>query len=105
MNNKGQTLVLFVVLLPIILLGFCFFVDTGFILYEKNHLEKLSRDVSYYLDKNYSNEVISDLILENDKLIKINITNEKLILEKEINSIFGQIIGIKKYPLKIEKEL
>ncbi len=102
MNNKGQTLVLFIFLIPIILFVSAFIIDTGIIYYETNKLNNLNKNVLKYGLDNNEEEKIRELIFTNDK----NITNYKIIidnnilsiiLEKEIDSIFGKIIGINSY--------
>ncbi len=104
MNNKGQTLVLFVVMLPIILFFICFFIDTSMILYEQNRLEKLAREVVHYDDKKEFELQIETWMKKNDKHITVKIEETSFSLEKNVKSIFGQIIGIKEYHLKVEKE-
>ena len=104
MNNKGQTLVLFVVMLPIILFFICFFIDTSMVLYEQNRLEKLAREVVHYDDKKEFELQIETWMKKNDKQITVKIEETSFSLEKNVKSIFGQIIGIKEYHLKVEKE-
>lgn len=104
MNNKGQTLVLFVVMLPIILLGVCFFIDTGLIIYEQNRLEKLASEVVHYEEQLDDASKIETLIKKNDKNITIEVKDKTFLLEKNVKSIFGQVIGMKEYHLKVEKE-
>ena len=52
-NNKGQSLVLFIVIIPIILLVFVLVYDIGTAIYEKNRLSNTSYMViDYALDNN-----------------------------------------------------
>ena len=45
MNNKGQVLVLFIIILPILLLGCACLVDSSYMLYQKNRLDNINYDV------------------------------------------------------------
>lgn len=102
MNNKGQVLVLFVLLLPILLLLAGIMIDTGFAYIEKRKIEHVIKDtISYALEHLDKNE--SDLKLEMTNLVKQNIddiyeirveiNNETVILqvEKRIETIFSAI--------------
>lgn len=105
MNNKGQVLVTFLLMLPVVLILFMYLIDKCYLLYEKNNQINIGDIVcSYMLDSNKTDNDIKQLALENDsKLEKIKITrNNKqavITLEKEINSIFGNILGISTYKI------
>ena len=50
MNNKGQTLVIFVIILPILLIMLTLIVDLGFMYIEKRNIENnVSDSLEYYL--------------------------------------------------------
>lgn len=104
MNSKGQTLVLFVIILPIILLCVCFFVDTGIVLYEQNRLEKLANNAVRYEKQLDQTDNIEAWIKKNDNKVTIQVKVNSFRLEKNVKSIFGQIVGMKEYHLKVEKE-
>lgn len=89
MNNKGQTLVIFVILIPILLIMLTLIVDLGFLYIEKRNISNNVYDsVEYYLDnindidinekvkvllnKNISNIETID-ISETDEYIEINV--------------------------------
>lgn len=104
MNNKGQTLVIFVLLLPLFILLVAYVVDTSILFYEKNKLDDINKMVieykMYHVEEN--EKKIKDYILKNDKEIKIkNIKMDeekiKLHLSKKVKSIFGRIIGFNYY--------
>lgn len=111
MNRNGQTLVAFVIIVPIFILLMAFVVDTGFILKEYTKLNSLSRTI---LKTNYQTRNESDYVEKIVTLYKKNnipIENLKVIVkDKEveiinfykIDSIFGKIIGIKNYDIKLE---
>lgn len=103
MNNKGQTLVLFVILLPLFIIIGAYMVDSGYILIEKNKLDgvlEIAKDA--YLEENLSCDEIKKLILKNDEIETINcdVSNGlELSLQTHIDSIFGQLIGYKDYEI------
>ena len=45
MNSKGQTLVMFIIFVPIFLLLFAFMVDTSFLIEEKIKLTHVTKDI------------------------------------------------------------
>ncbi len=96
MNNKGQTLALFVILIPIILLLFMFIIDIGNLYVEKRKIENIldvaieykneNKDVKGFINKN-----INDI----DEVI---ILDDEIIIKKEVNGI------IKNYYLEVNKK-
>lgn len=108
MNNKGQTLVIFIILLPIfcILLGYV--VDQCYMLSQKNSLKNISQIIcEYALDTNRTEDEIRQLALENDKGIK-NIDVEyfdsevRVLLTKKAKSIFSKLIGKDEYLVEVK---
>jgi len=82
MNNKGQTLVVFVIILPIILMIFTLIIDLGFLYIEKRNIDNNVYDsVEYYLDN------INDINIETKvkKLLNKNIKNIDDILISDNN--------------------
>ena len=110
MNKKGQTLIAFVLLLPIVLLFLAFVVDTGLLLKEKTKGNNTLRTIlktTYkdYQEENYE-EKVKDLLEKNNiptenTIIKIEEKQIHVTNEYEIESIFGSIIGLKTYKIKI----
>lgn len=110
-NENGQVLVLFIIILPVLLLGGACLVDSSYMLYQKNRLDNINNDVLNSLkDQN-------DVSLEEvQRLIKLNdesIINDNLVVDKNItienhllvDSIFGKIIGIKNYRVASKKSV
>lgn len=105
MNNKGQTLVIFVILLPVLFVFIGYAAEKCDLLNQKKNLEELAEIVCQYaLDSNHNEEKIKRLALENDETIqKINITylnptdGIQVVLVKEKKSIFREIIGKDSY--------
>ena len=69
-NSKGQALVEFVIILPIILMILFIIIDFSNIFYQKNHLESTLNDVVEYKENGKSNSYIKDKI--NDSRISIS---------------------------------
>ena len=109
MNNRGQVLVVFIILLPIIIGLGALLIDMGFNRYQVNKLNNLNQMVvSYGLDNieddNVYNKMIS-LMLDNDSKIKeykLEIKNKKisLTINKTIDSILGKLLKIDNYYLE-----
>lgn len=110
LNNKGQTLILFVVLIPVLLMVLAIVVDVSLMYHEKIKSENTTKTIIKNVygnrsDDNIKNQ-IKDLFKKNNieyKNIKISSTSEyiKITNNYEIDSIFGKIIGFKKYKIKI----
>lgn len=107
-NNRGQTLVIFVILLPILIIAFAAVVDISIMYMETNKINNINKFViNYGLDNLNDNSIdikIKDLIKKNDKnitidKIKFNKNQINLNITKNINSTFGRVIGIKKYKI------
>lgn len=108
MNNKGQTLVVFVVLLPFICLVMGFIIDKCYLLYSEKELEHIASIVcEYALDESKTENQIKKLALENDKDIEnIRVTREenrvKVILSKNQKSMFSKLLGKESYKIKVK---
>lgn len=100
MNRKGQVLILFVLLLPVLLLFAGIVIDTGISYIEKRKIENVMKDtISYALDHleeesqtlkinmgHIMNENIKDIY---DMKIEIGNQYIQLQVEKKITTIFG----------------
>ena len=72
MNNRGQSLVAFIIILPILLMIFTLIIDLGFMYIEKRNIDNNCYDaIEYYLD-NINKEDIDDKV---NKLLNENIKN------------------------------
>ena len=98
LNNKGQSLVLFIMIIPILLLIMVFVYDMGMLLYEKDRLSNtVNMAIDYTLDnKEVSNEEIKELIDRNTKReveIKIDRDNDSIEIEaqEEAKFIFSNL--------------
>lgn len=105
MNRKGQTLVIFIIILPVILIAMAYLVDTGLMLINKSKLDSTSKII---IDKYYDYEGDIDSVIE--KYLKdnnLNYTdyevkkdnNFNLKIDIKIASIFGKVVGLKEYEI------
>jgi len=101
LNNKGQSLVMFIIIIPIFLLIVTLVYDVGTAIYEKNRLSNTNYMViDYGLDNmdNISEGELIDLIQKNiNNLNYVSILiqdNEiEIILSKDIRGIVGKMFG------------
>lgn len=109
MNNKGQVLIIFILLIPILLLGAAYVVDNIYISYHTNKLNGINSMISSDISTNNIDIIeISDYVKKNDKNISVEVivisdTEVKINLSKKINSLFGAIIGKNFYTLSSSK--
>lgn len=106
MNNKGQSLVTFVLVIPIIFLIFMMIYDIGNMVLLKNELDNINNIALDYGLDNINEENIKDkietLIIKNKNdinNISINMEDNKIyiILEDSVNTkiSFGNIFNVK----------
>ena len=107
MNSKGQTLVIFIIILPVIILGVSYLVDTGLMYIGRS---KLISTCKVIIDKYYDEEISDSKVEEYLKNNEIRYTNYKVSkdnnlsieVESKIDSIFGNVVGIKEYEISVK---
>lgn len=105
MNKKGQILVGFVLLLPLIIILFAYLIDNNILVQNKSKLDQITKTVvTYALEHRDKTEVeLEEYIKKNEK----DLTSIKIILDedvqikltKTIDAIFGNVVGIKTYTI------
>ena len=110
LSNNGQSLVIFAVFLPFIIMLLAFIIDYGMLKISKNRLDSINKMTLKYGMKNINNnpkEKMDNLIKTNDNDITrydIDINEEnkyiRLTLNKKINSFSYKIIKKEEYDLK-----
>ena len=116
-NNKGQSLVMFILILPVIILVLVLVVDVGNAIYIKNKLDNVNYLVmDYALDNknssNLSEEVITLVNKNMDGISFINIDNESdyiyISITKKISGIISDKVivseAISKYKGYIKED-
>lgn len=91
MNKKGQALVEFIIILPIIIFILFMIIDYGIISYNRQKLENIISDIVKMKTNNESDEEIKEFIKSNDKDILIKLDEKdkyiNITLEKKYNYI------------------
>ena len=109
LNNRGQSLVMFVIILPILLLIFILVMDIGNIVVAKQKLNNINEIALDYGLDNLDNNDISNKIYELIKLndqeideINIFIENGKIYIElnDKVNGIFSRFVNISIFNVK-----
>ncbi len=107
MNKRGQTLILFVILIPILLGMAAVVVDVGYLISKNVELKEVSKTILEEVMEDASVEKIKDLFLLNDipvENLEVDILNDQIHIqnEYEIDSIFGSIIGLSTYQVRVD---
>ena len=101
LNNKGQSLVMFILIIPIILLLLVLIYDVAGALYEKNRLSNTSYLACEYaldnIDSIDENNVIEYILKNSDNLNNISVIfKDGLVdieLDKNIKGVFGKSLN------------
>ena len=106
MNNKGQSLITFVLILPLIVMFIAFFIDSSLSIIEKNKLDGIVYDnMKVALNKEIRDiDKITSSIKKNiDANIMVIIDNDELIVHasSKKKSIFGKLLKFPYYNLKL----
>ena len=103
LNNRAQSLVIFILILPVLILFTTYVFDIVSINYEKNKMKNLTSMIEE--DNNLILDDIEKLVYKNDKSINVNIVNYEnemdIELYKKVKGIFGVIIGKDYYEIKM----
>lgn len=96
-NNKGQAVVIFVILLPVLILFVTYVFDTVSINYEQKKLNNIAIMIDQELKQNtLKDDEVCELVKQNDKdvLCIVNRNGEKLVIEllKRVEGLFIKVI-------------
>lgn len=104
MNNKGQSLIIFVLILPVLVLFVAFLIDSSLSIMEKNKVDGI-------ITSNMENALNSDIrdilkiknaIIKSEKMdVDVNIVDDNLIIKTKSTkkSVFGKILDFSWYKL------
>lgn len=107
-SNRGQSLAVFVIFVPLIIMMGTFVIDMGYAKYNKNNLNEINKTVIEYglkhINENPKGDIIN-LINQNDKNIDncdVNIDNDVITVKinKNVKGLFGSIVGKKLYKVE-----
>lgn len=110
LNNKGQSLALFTIFVPVIIMVGTLVVDVSYAKYNNRKINSIAKEVLDYglnhIDDNPCDEMVK-LIYKNDESIdeyKIDINNAEkkinIVLSKSTKGFFGSIVGKEIYSEK-----
>ena len=108
MNKRGQTLIIFVMLIPIILTMAALVIDVGLLYYKKNEYTGIVEESikEYFKDEDLTS-ALETLTLNGMSLddILVSATDETIsvTLDTKVDSIFGKVIRINDYEIKIAR--
>ncbi len=108
MNKRGQTLIIFVMLIPIILTMAALVIDVGLLYYKKNEYTGIVEESikEYFKDENLTS-ALETLTLNGVSLddVEVSATDEKIsvTLDTKVDSIFGKVIRINDYEIKVSR--
>lgn len=91
MNKKGQALVEFIIILPVMIFVLLAIVDFGIMSYNKNRLENMIDDVSKMYKNNETTEEINKFIKDNDKDITYQINNKEKYITIKLSKKYKSI--------------
>lgn len=100
MNNKGQVLVMFVILIPLIIFVIDLFIEQINLNYNKTKVDNILELACIQVD-------IDEYISKNDKILSVEIENRNgqtvITTTKKVNSILAKIVGINEFTIKNKK--
>jgi len=103
LNNKGQSLVMFVLIIPILLLIMILVIDIGNVIMNKQELDNINYltmeyGLEHLSESNLENKLINMIILNNNKLteVSVNIESNKITIEtkKQVTGIITKRLEI-----------
>ena len=107
MNNKGQTLILFLLIIPLVAGFLAFFIDISMVNYERNRLNGVINNNLEIIVNNDVRDIdkIKKVFLENGIIIdNISIDSDVIYIyiDLDIKSLFGKILNFDFYKLKVK---
>lgn len=96
-DKKGQALILFVILLPLMLMFMAFVVDTGIMFNKKIVVKNLIKNETSI------EEIENKLKINKVSYKKIYEKNKCVIIESNVKAIFGKILKKSEYEIIVKK--
>ena len=104
MNNRGQSLIMFVLVLPLIVLLIAFIIDSSLVIVEKNKIDGIiTSNMEEALEKEIKDEEkIKVSIKKNENMdVLVSIVEDELrvIAKSNKQSVFGKLLNFNYYKL------
>lgn len=100
MNKKGQALVMFVMLLPIILMLFAYVFDSSYIVLEENKLNEVATESLKYLEDKDIDKVKEFIYKNNENINIVDLDKNYIHIKYDLKPIFGRFVGYDSYHLE-----
>ncbi len=113
MNHKGQTLVAFLLFIPMLLIMLACIIDISYIEKEKIKLENVTKMIlqTTYKDENepVDFEQVKKLYEKNhiaSDNLQVNASSNGMTIKNKysVKSIFGSVVGLKNYPIQVNMQ-
>lgn len=110
MNKKGQTLIIFVILIPIMILMLSVITDVGLLKYEALKTKSIvDNGIHFILEQNKEQQEIENLLKLNEiptENLKVEQEENSIVVELsyKIDSLFGKIIQLNEYEIVIQRQ-
>ena len=109
MNRKGQALVEFIIIMPVMIFILLAIIDFGTYNYNKNRLEGILNNVNSMYSKNEAIDEIKHYINKNDKTLQIEINDggkySIIVLTKKYNFITPGLEKILNNEIRVERTI
>ncbi len=107
MNNKGQSLVTFILILPIIVMVIAFVIDSTLSITEKNKLDGIiTNNMKSAIENDIRDEEkIKNAIISNEDMdVLVGIVDDELrvFAKSKKESVFGKVLNFKYYNLEFK---
>lgn len=100
MNNKGQVLIIFVILIPILMLIMSMIVNIGYLQIEKKNVDSIVRDaVEFYLNDSSTDKdkLVRELITKNIDDSNISINEDVFYVEISVSTKIKGLLNADEY--------
>lgn len=102
MNKKGQALVLFVIMIPLVIFAFTYVFDIASLEVEKVKVKNIVNEAYNYIQEEDYDKV-KNYVEKNDKGIEIiELSKDKVHVKKEVEPYFIKILGFKNFVIDEE---
>ena len=110
LNNKGQSLVMFILLIPIMCLVMVLVIDIGNLYCEKKEVDSIGYLVcdyglSHYNDDNVLNNMVKLAGLNNNKLSEVSVNikdnNVDVIIGEDVNGMLGKLFDFNIFSVNV----